>query len=815
MKKTFILDTNVLLSDANSIFSFGDNDVVLPFMVLEELDRHKDRQDEVGRNAREIARKIAEITKESKDLYKGVSLGDNKGILRILSIEQAAKRKEILSLPAELAESDNSGDNTIVKFCLNFQNAQPSESVVFITRDVLLRIKAEALLINVEDYTKFNVVKDPESLYSGVTTITNVDVEDFYSNEDFQLSEEVIKENDLKPNQFVILKNEAIGKSAVARFVNGKKPLRELKKTSMGKISPRNKEQEFAVDLLFDNDIKLVTLVGQAGSGKSLIALAAGLEQVIGSHKKYKSLVVCRPMLSVGKEVGFLPGDLSEKLEPWMAPIKDNLRFILSDGGKKPKAVEETLHLMFENGIIEVQALSFIRGRTIPNAYILVDECFPYNQNILLASGKKIKIGTLVRNFKKENKTEVMTYNEETKTFEPKEIIAVKSNGIRELVKVTMGNREVWVTDNHKFLTRDNSWQRVKDLKVGDIIMASEHSEHQMMQDLSEDQEQVIYGSFLGDGYIGCHGKNRYRLSVIHSDKQANYCLWKSAMFEDSRIENIKENGYSKKPATRFTTKMFATSVNYPLNKGGEIPKEILEKIDARGLAIWFMDDGNTNIPGYNHATIWTSSFSYQDNMKIIKMLKERFDINASLSEKTVKDEYYRLNLKSKDFYKLSELVSPWVHEELSYKIHPDHRKNINSKNWDVKKTWKKNKVFVIDALDFTNTKKEEVFDIEVKDNHNFIACSTSNKSRGGFIAHNCQNLSGHELKTILTRAGEGSKIVLTGDIEQIDAMYLDSVSNGLTIAIEKFKHHSIAGHITLTKCERSELASISAKILA
>ena len=344
MKKTYILDTNVLLSDGNSLFGFEEHDLVLPLIVLEELDRHKDRQDEVGRNAREVVRKLADLTKINKDFKAGVPLGKNLGILRILSLEDIWPENPPHKLPMEL-ETKKSGDNTIAQFCVNYIAKNSTEVVALVTRDTILRLKAQALGVACEDYRKFNVASSVGALYSGVATIERDDVvvSDFYSKEEFFLPEDV--EACLATNQFVIMKNGQ--QSGVGRFTGKGEPLSKIQKHT-SKLTPRNKEQEFATDLLFDPDIKLITLSGKAGTGKTLTSINAGLEQIL-NQKRYNSLVICRPVMPVGKDSGFLPGTLDEKLEPWLAPIKDNLRFLLGTnkpptaaiGGRKGKMEEK------------------------------------------------------------------------------------------------------------------------------------------------------------------------------------------------------------------------------------------------------------------------------------------------------------------------------------------------------------------------------------------------------------------------------------------------------------------------------------------
>lgn len=375
-KKTFIVDTNVLLSDPEALFSFEDNNIILPLIVIEELDRHKDRQDEVGRNARETVRKLADLTKEHKDLRKGVPLGNSGGELRIVSVDDFVSPKTEI-LPSELA-SKPSGDNSIITVCKAYlDQAKRLEKVVLVTRDTLLRLKCNVLGIECEDYRKHQATTSVSNLYSGVKTIVGeFDIGDLYAEQCLEIDDDFVDDNKVLPNQFLILENEQDGRTGLVRYVRDDKgPILHLVDDTMkvGKLEAKNKEQRFALQLLQDPEVKLVTLAGFAGCGKTLLSIAAGLEQVI-EKKKYKSLVVCRPVQPLGKDIGFLPGTIEEKMEPWVAPIKDNLRFLISQNGKKSKNVEEALNMYFENGTIEVEAMTFIRGRSISDAFMIIDE---------------------------------------------------------------------------------------------------------------------------------------------------------------------------------------------------------------------------------------------------------------------------------------------------------------------------------------------------------------------------------------------------------------------------------------------------------
>jgi len=396
-KKTYVLDTNVLLSDPNSIYSFDDNDVIIPLAVLEELDRHKSRPDEVGRNGRQVSRSLDQM-REKGSLIKGIEL-PNGGRLRIVSISA-----EILKeMPIELQE--NKVDNLLIAFMLRAKKAGKEvfsgfEPPILVSKDINVRIKCDALDIKCEDYLKMRAAEDPQKFYRGVEVIevSEEQVDDFYHDGQLALTDVEREGHNLYPNQIVIIKNTVNGettKSAIAKCNDPAKPLIPITKIEQAfGLKPRNKEQAFSLDLLFDENIKLLTLVGPSGTGKTLLALAAALEQLKGlgatSTARYDKLIVTRPVQPVGKDIGFLPGTMEEKMEPWIAPIRDNLNFLMDskknkppraqkngrqDGGyAKPVANDTYLQLMQERGLIEIEAITFIRGRSIPNAIIVIDE---------------------------------------------------------------------------------------------------------------------------------------------------------------------------------------------------------------------------------------------------------------------------------------------------------------------------------------------------------------------------------------------------------------------------------------------------------
>jgi PhoH-like ATPase len=385
MKKTYVLDTNVLLSDPNSIFSFEDNDLIIPMAVLEELDHHKSRIDEVGKNARQISRTLDDL-RSTGSLIEGVSLysGSN---LRVVSISTDTFKK----LPPELQASKV--DNMIIAFML--QMKESLAECILVSKDINVRIKCDSLGIKCEDYLKMRVKSDVDQFYRGVTVLEipeeRVDV--FYSEGQLQLDSNELKDTPLYPNQIVVIKNVGpdgkTTKSALSKCISADKPLVPIAKIEQAfGLKPRNKEQTFSLDLLFDDNVKLLTLTGPSGTGKTLLAIAAALEQlkgIGGSDAKYEKLIVTRPVQPVGKDIGFLPGTLQEKMEPWISPIRDNINFLMSSKKGHKKRVssdpeksrlgdEYYLTLMQEKGLIEIEAITFIRGRSIPNAYIIIDE---------------------------------------------------------------------------------------------------------------------------------------------------------------------------------------------------------------------------------------------------------------------------------------------------------------------------------------------------------------------------------------------------------------------------------------------------------
>lgn len=592
MKKTYILDTSVYLTNSNSIYSYGNNDIIVPLKVLEELDKHKTRADLVGQNARHTI-KIFDELRSKNSLSSGVRLRKGSGTV----ISKSLENSKILT---DLNLDPKVPDNQIIGVALQ-EKLNSNRKVIVVSRDIHMRVMCDAIGLQCETYDAHQVVESREELYTGIKEIL-VDqefIDQFYAGKEMFLSSSDAQ--GLFPNQFLVLvSNSSQNSTALARWTNQNKPLRHVLKTDSKRDSifgmrSKNKEQTFALDLLMDIKVPIVSLVGLAGSGKTILSTCAGLSQVIESEK-YNKLIVARPIQPMGKDIGFLPGSVTEKLLPWLAPIQDNLESLMGD--------KATLQEYMDRGIIELEALTYIRGRSIANAFIIIDECFPGDTRIGTEAGK-VKLGKLCKDFNNNIELpKVLSFDEAQGIFAYKKIKRVWSNGERELCTVVCGNRKVKCTPNHKFLTTDG-YKPAAELEPGTILVGTKH---------------------------------------------------------------------------------------------------------------------------------------------------------------------------------------------------------------------KQRKHFIVDKV-IKNTGVEEVFDMEVEDLHNFVVCSTNQTAKArneisGVVVHNCQNLSQHEIKTIITRVGENTKIVLTGDVEQIDNSYLNDTSNGLAYAVEKFKSSELAGHVTLRKGERSPVAALAAEVL-
>ena len=359
--KTFILDTNVLLHNSSALFSFGANRVVIPITLIEELDKFKSYSDEVGRHARQTSRFLDELRLRGK-LSAGVHL-DNGGVLQVVL---GAKG----DLPPGMNE--NEGDNKILVTALAERLRAPDVPVIFVSKDLNARIKAEALDIPAEDFESNRVNID--ELYTGYVRL------ELSPRQIATLQEkgECAYEGDeiLHANEFIIIEEgPSLEHGIYGRWDSKKGKIVSVRDAGLAPwgIEPVNTLQVYALDILHDPKIQFVTLCGMAGTGKTLLALAAGLQQTV-DDRVYRRILVTRPIMPLGRDIGYLPGTKEEKLHQWMGPIFDNLEYIFLNYLDDEDRAEQQLNHLFESKKIELEAATYIRGRSIPNQYMIVDE---------------------------------------------------------------------------------------------------------------------------------------------------------------------------------------------------------------------------------------------------------------------------------------------------------------------------------------------------------------------------------------------------------------------------------------------------------
>lgn len=362
MKKNFVLDTNVLLHDSNCLHHFEDNIVNISIQVIEELDGFKRDQSELGRNSRRVAREI-DAYRVKGSLENGVTL-DNGGTIRVQVAGGRGAHEFSLS---------HAVDNAILSSALKLKEREPEVPLIFVTKDTNLRIRANALGIDAVDYEPES--KDISEVYAGTMdlTVEATLIDRLFDNGSLAIDDLPAERGapvSLYPNQYLTL-NAATGHhTALARLAGDRiEPLRKMRHPVWG-VTPRNREQHFALDMLMRPDVRLCTLIGKAGTGKTLLALAAGAELVVG-REDYRRLLVSRPIFPMGRDVGYLPGDLQEKMAPWMQPVRDNFEFLTSVNKSKDVRTYEEL---VAGGLLEVEALTYIRGRSLPGQYMVVDE---------------------------------------------------------------------------------------------------------------------------------------------------------------------------------------------------------------------------------------------------------------------------------------------------------------------------------------------------------------------------------------------------------------------------------------------------------
>ncbi|MGM0375911.1 MAG: PhoH family protein [Bacteroidota bacterium] len=360
--KIFILDTNVLLHDHKCLYNFEENDIILPIVVLEELDKFKKGNDQINFQAREFVRELDRLSGENL-FTDGIPLGDGHGRLFVTTGKP---------IPGEMQESfsENTPDHRILAIALHIKNKFPDRQTILITKDINLRMKAKSLALLSEDYES-DKVRNIDILHKGVETFENFDkniIDILYQEGEIPREDFPMGEEQLPAHQYIILKNDS--QSVLGWYDPVSQTVRRLEKHSAFGIEPRNAEQAFSLHALMNPEVKLVSLTGKAGTGKTLLALAAALQQ----KKQYKQILLARPIMPLAnRDLGFLPGDINEKIGPYMQPLFDNLGVIknrFSQNSKELNAIEE----MQKREELIITPLAYIRGRSLSDVFFIIDE---------------------------------------------------------------------------------------------------------------------------------------------------------------------------------------------------------------------------------------------------------------------------------------------------------------------------------------------------------------------------------------------------------------------------------------------------------
>jgi predicted ribonuclease YlaK len=839
--KTFILDTNVLLHDATSLEVFGNNEVVIPLAVLDELDTAKMHFDEVGRNARTVIRTLDKL-RGMGSLSGGVEI--NGSIIRV-ELNHSGNVPEGLSV--------EKADNRIISTALGLQKL--GKMVIVVSKDINLRVKCDVLGLEAQDYEKDKIAKDLDTIYGGVKTlfVPSSTINDLYKNGKVSI------ETEAYPNQFFILKsNEKESHSGITRFKGGEFRLCNFPK-ELWSIIPRNAEQKMAMELLMDPSIKLVTLIGKAGSGKTLIAAASALHHVVNEHKLYNRILLSRPIQPMGKDLGFLPGPqpLDAKIltpDGWttMGELKVGQQVISRDGfptkitGIYPKGLKAVYKVITTDD----------RETECCEDHLWYTETAENRKRKKTGSVKNTK--EIILTIKDKNnkinhrlpKNEIVHFNNFALPIPPYTMgVLIGEGTFGDHVDVSNINKELLERVKKELnvlgctIEYDNKKPEVANFNIKRIFNDYNKTAKRICVKNLDNGEEKIF-TRIGEAVVAL-GLTKNRLEKL--------C-------RNSETENGQKFSFMQ-PSNRWVNPIKEILYNYGMlgMKAPQkfIPSDYIYKAsveDRIALLQGLMDSEGTIKETGESSFATTSKQLAEDLISLVRSLggqanlhwrDRRLQINGIIKGREIISKHisYEFDIS------FSNNIIPFYISEKSKHIKPRKYlhgiwikaiKFVGYKEVQCIMIENPEHLYITDDYIVTHNTIEEklqpwmqpIYDnlelllgadynmIDMYKEQGIIHVEPLTYIRGRSIPNSfiildeAQNLSLHEIKTIITRLGENSKIVLNGDIDQLDRMELDFSSNGLTHVVEKFKEYPIAGHITLRKGERSELATLASEIL-
>jgi len=875
-KNIFVLDTCVLLHDPNCIYKFEEHDLYIPLACIDDLDEIKTRKDSTGWAAREVFRNLDKY--DILQITKGVVVNEFGGKLYLYNNEAPLQRGE---KPAIVRVNS---DNAIIDAAMSLKAENAKRKVIIVSKDTGLRVRAVSWGCLAENYR--NDLLGDDKTFEGYRTVDVIALEDWeYLNQRKTCDINKLSCKDglqnLNPNEFICFK---FGNQSVFAWYKNREIIfldeKKKKEAYMGVVA-KNMEQRFALEALSDDNIPLVCLNGKAGSGKTLCAIAVGLEKV--KNGQYDRIIVMKPLIAVGgKDIGFLPGSKFEKVSAWLGPFKDNIIQLTSfnDYDKGGKFGGNNFEEMVEDGTIEVEAMAFIQGRSIPNSYIILDECLVADSLIYTGNGKLIKIQDIV------DGEYVNSWNTSSNIFENNQISNKFSRTSDTIIRLSTSRGVIECSPTHKMWVYENGSSLIKKevskINLDDLIPCVTETEHYVENDLS-DSEAALLAMILTDGHIT---KNSDAIKIDMSKDQEwlkeSFLYAVNGNFSKFNIDN-KTNargnmiGRINNPSEikRFISKHNLTCGkkahkievpdmiwNAPISsvkkfiqlcfdyegdvhvqeRSNNVPQCVVNFVTCskvfayqmQGLLLKFgieshiYNSSPKNKPEHHNSCYKVSivggymckkygqtiGFSMQRKQKQLEYIYDfeyscpyvypkvvALDLYNSLEDNgrwKDKNNYYKSNMNDDlNGNRINHNDGPGISHNTLQKV----QIIADKLNYSLKNVVACSKINSITLFE----EPAEVFDFEVANNHTFIV--------NGLVSSNCENVSPKEARMVIERCGKNSKVVLLGDMSQIENPYLDKQSCGLAHAINGGKTHEVAASVTLQKVERSALSAAASQI--